>query len=101
MLLHDTVGHAIKEKHNLNELEKEDVKEKVPIGPIAYSEEHDNMQKVEDDDTNQTTKPSSNVEIVDDEFIANDTDDNERLYNSDDPFLRKDPTDYSSDKKED
>ena len=101
MLLHDTVGHAIKEKHNLNELEKEEIKERVPIGPLAYSEEHDNMQKIEDEDVEQATTPASNVEIVDDEFIANDTDDNERLYNSDDPFLRKDPTDYNIDKKED
>ncbi len=101
MLLHDTVGYAIKEKHNLNELEEVEHKEKVPIGPVAYSEEHDNIQKVEDDDIKEQSKVSSNVEIVDDEFVANDTDDSERLYNSDDPFLRKDPNDYSSDKKED
>ena len=101
MLLHDTVGHAIKEKHNLSELEQIEHKEKVPIGPVAYSEEHDNIQKVEDEDIETLNSPSSNVEIVEDEFVANDTDDNERLYNSDDPFLRKDPNDYSNNKNED
>ena len=101
MLLHDTVGHAIKEKHNLNNFEQEENKEKVPIGPIAYSEEHDNMQKVEDDFVENENQNASKVEIIEDEFIANDTDDNDRLYNSDDPFLRKDPNDYSNNRNED
>ena len=100
MLKHDTVGHAIKEKHNLDELEQIEHKEKIPIGPVVYSEEHDNMQKVEDDEIISQNEEPSKVEIVEDEFIANDTDDNERLYNSDDPFLRKDPNDYSSDNNE-
>lgn len=102
MLKHDSIGHSIKQKHNLDELEKEEIKEKIPIAPVVYSEEHDNIQRVEDideeleDETPTQTNP--NVEIVEDEYIANDRDDNERLYNSDDPFLRKDPTDYSSKK---
>ena len=100
MLKHDTIGLEIKEKHNLNELEKEEVKEKIPIAPIAYSEEFDNMQKVEDEEIENKETSTSKVEIVEDEYIANDRDDNERIYNSDDPFLRKDPNDYSNKENE-
>ncbi len=96
MLLHDSVGHSIKAKHNLDNLEKEETKEKVPIGPVAYSEEHDNIQKVEDAEEITENSNLSNVEIVEDEFVENNLDDNERLFNSDDPFLRKDPTEYSN-----
>lgn len=109
MLKHDSVGYAIREKHNLDSLEKEDIKEKAPIGPIAYhDDDNDSVRKVDDDEIenepnnklNQNTEynSNSNVEIVEDEFVANSYDEEERLYNSDDPFLRKDPNDYSSNK---
>ena len=96
MLKHDTVGHSIKEKHKLDELEKEEIKEKIPIAPVAYSEEFDNIQKVEDEEIENKETSTSKIEIVEDEFIANAVSDEERIYNSDDPFLRKDPNDYSN-----
>lgn len=95
MLKHDSVGHTLREKHNLDSLEKLDEQIKTPIGPIAYhDDDNDSVRKVEDDEIENT----SNLEIIDDEFVANSYNDNERLYDSDDPFLRKDPNDYSSNK---
>lgn len=114
MLKHDSVGHAIREKHNLDSLEKIEEKEKTPIGPLAYHDDDNaSVRKVEDDElknefedklnndaeiSSDANTNNSNVEFVKDEFVADAYDENERLYNSDDPFLRKDPNDYSSNK---
>lgn len=114
MLKHDSVGYSIREKHNLDSLEKTEEKEKSPIGPIAYhDDDNDSVRKVEDDEfednienelirgtenASESSINNTNVEIVEDEFVANAYDENERLYNSDDPFLRKDPNDYLTNK---
>lgn len=86
MLKHDSVGAAIREKHKLDEKDfSEFEKEKQPIAPVETVEE--------DDDDDGDLKAV--VEIVEDEYIPN-TNNDEKLYDSDDPFVRKDPNDYSN-----
>lgn len=85
LLVSDTVGKAIKDKHKLNEKEFEAHKEKIPIGPIEY----------QDDDEHDDGDLKAVVEIVEDEIVFEGESENERIFNSDDPFIRKDPNDYS------
>ncbi len=87
MLVNDTVGKAIKDKHNIDEQTIADKKEQNTQTPVDYH------QEIEEDDGDLKVA----VEIVEDEYTPIIEDDAETLYNSDDPFVRKDPNDYSND----
>lgn len=80
LLINDTVGQSIKDKNKLHELEP--VEEKPVEEPVEDDEEDDGDLKAV-------------VEIVDDNEIQIDENEKERLYNSEDPFVRKDPNDYT------
>ena len=87
MLVNDTIGKAIKDKHNIDEQVIADKKEQNTKTPVNYNHED------EDDDGDLKAV----VEIVEDEYTPNFENEDEKIYNSDDPFVRKDPNDYSND----
>ena len=108
LLKNDTVGQSIKDKHKLDEkrAEFEEVKEKIPIAPIehAYDDDDDDdgdLRAVSDEETalreaREKNSLKANVEIVEDEFVPENEDLETKLWKSEDPFLKKDPNDYSS-----
>ena len=93
MLINDKVGQAIKEKHKLDEKDfSENQTSRAPIGPINYTEYDDE----EDNNEDENNPFKENVEIVEDEYVFDGEDEQTKLYNSEDPFLRKNPDDYSN-----
>ena len=113
LLKNDTVGKSIKEKHSLDEkrADFEEFKEKTPIGPVEYNYDDDDdddgdLRAVSDEETAlksiaENNSLKTNVEFVEDEFVPTDEDEETKLWKSEDPFLKKDPNDYSSNNETD
>ena len=113
LLKNDTVGRLIKDKHQLDEkrADFEEVKEKAPIAPIEHAIDDDDdddgdLRAVSDEETALKEAMENNslkakVEIVEDEFVPSSEDEQSKLWKSEDPFLRKDPNDYSSTRETD
>lgn len=101
LLNNDTIGKTIKEKYNLDEIEKQVEKTKVPIAEIHYDEENEINIAIESanntvqETVQETDESLPTVEYVDETYVFN-KDEQTKIYNSDDPFVRKDPDDYSN-----
>ena len=78
----------------------------IPIAPVEHMYDDDDdddgdLKAVSDEETalkaaNENNSLKTNVEFVEDEFVPSNEDETSKLWKSEDPFLRKDPNDYSS-----
>ena len=104
-------GEYYKENTLAKMMEATEIKEKTPIGPVEYNYDDDDdddgdLRAVSDEETAlksiaENNSLKTNVEFVEDEFVPTDEDEETKLWKSEDPFLKKDPNDYSSNNETD
>ena len=87
MLENDTVGHAIKEKHNLFEADRTEHHKSTSVANDAKNEMHEQVEIIKDDEPSKEELKKKLEKY--------------QVYDSDDPFVRKDPNDYSADDDDD
>ena len=87
MLENDTVGQAIKEKHNLFETDRTEHHKSTSVANDAKNEMHEQVEIIEDDEPSKEELKKKLEKY--------------QVYDSDDPFVRKDPNDYSADDDDD